>query len=451
METSLPPGSLSDVLARLREANLAVTRAYPGQAEGRQPVHTVYGGAHLFRADSARKLGALALRALDEHAPDAGSFAAAMGLPHGEQLAADVLLRVREKLAREPVEDLRIDFEDGYGLRPAAEEDGHAVAAATELARGLAAGGLPPFCGLRIKSLGEETRERALRTLDLFVTALCRQSGGVLPAGFVVTLPKVTGAVQVSALSAALGALERALGLGDRALSLEIMIETTQAVFDADGRLAPRALVEAAGGRCVAAHFGTYDYTASCGVAAGEQRHDHPAADFARHAMQIALAGTGVRLSDGATVTMPVGPHRAPAAGRGPLSPAQLAENTEAVHRGWQLHFRNVSRSLSHGFYQGWDLHPAQLPARYAAVHAFFLQGVDEAAARLKNFVERAAQASLLGGAFDDAATGQGLLNYFLMAMNAGALTADEASLLTSLTPAQLRGRSFASLTATPA
>src|SRR5688500_8648545 len=101
METSLPPGSLfpaqlTDVLGRLREANLAVARRYPGDAGGRQPVHTVYGGAHLFRADAARKLGALALRALDEHGPDAASFARALGLVGGEPLAAEVYGRVRD-------------------------------------------------------------------------------------------------------------------------------------------------------------------------------------------------------------------------------------------------------------------------------------------------------------------------------------------------------------------
>ena len=133
----------------------------------RQPIHTVYGGAHLFKADTAKKLGATALKVMDEHLPDAQTLAAALGVAAG---AADrVHARVREKLQREPVEDFRLDFEDGYGNRPDAEEDGHAGSAAAEVAAGAKNGTLPPFIGIRIKNLGDELRERALRTAQLFL------------------------------------------------------------------------------------------------------------------------------------------------------------------------------------------------------------------------------------------------------------------------------------------
>jgi hypothetical protein len=113
------------------------------------------------------------------------------------------------------------------------------------------------------------------------------------------------------------------------------------------------------------------------------------------------------------------------------------------VHRAWRLHYEHVRQSLVNAYYQGWDLHPAQLVTRYAAVYGFFLEGLGAASERLRNFVQKAAQATLVGEVFDDAATGQGLLNYFLRAVNCGALTEDEALERSGLTLDELRGRSF--------
>ncbi len=415
-----------------------MTPSPAADAHARQPVHTVYGGAHLFRADSARKLGDLALRALDDAAPDAGAFAGALGLDPA--LADTVYARVRAKLAREPVEDFRIDFEDGYGNRPDAEEDATADAAALETARGLAAGTLPPFIGIRIKPLSRELERRATRTLDRFLRALVARTGTALPAGFVVTLPKVMVPEQVAACAALLGSLESDLGLASGAVKLELMVETPQAILDAEGRCPLPALVAAAEGRCVAAHFGVYDYTAALGITAAHQRMRHPACDLARGIMQVALAGTGVWLSDGATTVMPIAPHR-PDPGR-PLTPEQRAANRAGVFHGWRLHFEDVTHSLVNAFYQGWDLHPAQLPTRYAALYAFFGASLDTASLRLARFVERAAQATLVGDVFDDAATGQGLLNFFLRGLNCGAISEREA-LATGLTLEELASRSF--------
>jgi hypothetical protein len=439
MKRTLTPDQMRGVTERLRDANAAFTKKYPGESGRRQPVHTVYGGAHLFRADTARKLGAQALRALDEFAPDAAALAAAIGL--APALAEKVFPRVREKLAREPVEDFRLDFEDGYGNRPDDEEDGHAASAAREVAAGRAQGLLPPFLGIRIKPLTEELRERSLRTLDMFLTALVEKTVGELPENFVVTLPKVTLPEQVTALIGVLELLETSLKLGAGSLKIELMVEITHAIVNERGEIALPKLVDAARGRCVAAHFGTYDYTAACAITAAQQRMDHPACDFARSMMQVALAATGVWLSDGATNILPVPVHRA--SGGAALTPQQVEENRAAVHRAWRLHAAHIRHSLETGFYQGWDLHPAQLPTRFAAVYAFFLEGVDAASARLTNFVGKAAQATLVGEVFDDAATGQGLLNYFLRAMNCGALREDEAEKLSGLTPDELRSASF--------
>lgn len=391
----------------------------------RQPLHTVYGGAHLFKADTARRLGERALAALDQHGGPA-EFAAAFGLDVNASLARTIRDRVVSKLRREPVEDFRIDFEDGYGNRSDAEEDGHAAMAAAEVARGHREGSLPPYIGIRIKSLGGELRARAMRTLDQFVTTLASDSGEV-PATFVVTLPKITAVEQVSALADRLEDLEQRLTLPVGTLRLELMIETTESILDPRGACAIPGFIEASRGRCRGAHFGTYDYTASCQITAAHQHMTHSACDFAKHMMQVALASTSVWISDGATNVLPVG-------------------DRVTVHAAWRLHGSHVRHSLAGGFYQGWDLHPAQLPSRYAAVYAFFLEGLDAASARLRNFVEKAAQATLAGDVFDDAATGQGLLNYFLRALNAGAITEEEAVEGSGLTLEELKSRSFAAI-----
>jgi citrate lyase beta subunit len=472
MTKSLTEESLRNLTTKLRQANADFVKAYPGETGKRQPVHTVYGGAHLFKSDSAARLGALARRSLDQFAPDFMSFAKAIGLGGAEQLpdspeedgglsssletdreqvrqenksawlAHSIYNRVSEKLRREPVEDFRIDFEDGYGNRPDEEEDGHAASAASEVADGMLNTTLPPFIGIRIKPFNEELRARSMRTLDIFVSSLLERSGGKLPDNFVVTQPKITIPEQVTALVDVFELLEKQTGLAAGSLKMEMMIETTQSIINSRGEINLPRLLEAARGRCVAAHFGTYDYTASCSITAAHQHMMHPACDFAKHMMQVSFAGTGVWLSDGATNIMPVAPHRFSEGGP-PLTAEQIAENRATVHRAWRLHYDHVQHSLEGAFYQGWDLHPAQLPTRYAAVYAFFLESLDAASERLKNFVEKAAKATLVGDVFDDAATGQGLLNYFLRAINCGALTEEEAVELSGLTVAELRSGSF--------
>lgn len=470
MTTVLTDDLTRDMLARLSTANRAFAAAYPGDPTDRQPVHTVYGGAHLFAHDVAPRLGVAAKRLLAEWAPDFTTFARAIGLTGSERLpgvtaerqrltarlaedagavrraephaflAHTLYERVLEKLGREPVEDYRIDFEDGYGHRPDAEEDGHALACAEEVAKGMGAGTLPPFLGVRIKPFTEELRERGVRTLDLFVSTLLHRTRGRLPANFVVTLPKVTIPEQVGTLVSLFELIETQHQLPPMTLRCEFMVETPQSVIASDGTVPLHRFVAAAHGRCRGAHLGVYDYTASCNVTALYQNPAHPACAFARHVMQVALAGTGVTLSDGAVTIMPVPPHRAPEGGA--LTPVQLEANRAAVHGAWKTHYEDVRRALREAYYQGWDLHPGQLPTRHAAVVAFFLEGRDEAAGRLKQFVERAAQATLVGNVFDDAATGQGLLNFFLRGIACGALSEAEA-LATGLTIEELRGRSF--------
>ncbi len=455
-------------IERLENANQEFAEARPGSRPDRQPVHTVYGGAQLFKADTASKMGAIARKHLLEYAPDFVTFMHAFGLPGSHDVSRDLLAlsvdgsvdtlksqdrnawlgatvyrRVLEKLEREPVEDFRIDFEDGFGVRTSRVEDDEAIRAAGEAGVGYLQGSLPPFIGIRIKPLNEEYRSRSIRTLELFLGAFVEKTNGVLPENFVVTLPKISVPEQVWVLAGALDDLERQLGVPHKSVGIELMIETPASIFDRQGRVALPALIDAAEGRCTGAHFGVYDYTALLEITASFQRMGHDACDFARHMMQVALAGTGIWISDGATNIMPVAPHRAEAGHN--LTALQIRENQGSVFSAWKTAYDDILHSLRNGYYQGWDLHPAQLTARYAAVYTHFLSGFDTAAERLRSFVDKAAQATLVGNIFDDAATGQGLLNYFLRAVNSGAISMEEAA-ETGLTMDEFRSRSFAQI-----
>jgi citrate lyase beta subunit len=352
-------------------------------------------------------------------------------------LAYSVYNKIVQKLKTEPVEDFRIDFEDGFGNRPDDEEDATAVNAANELAIGMQNKTISPFIGIRIKPFTEDLKTRGVRTLDIFLTTLLEKTGGKLPENFIVMLPKVTIPEQVITMVRLFEILEKENNLTAGTLKMETMVEATQIVMDDEGRNPLMKIVRASEGRLIAAHFGTYDYTASCGITAKYQTMSHPVCDFAHHMTKVALGGTGIHLSDGATNVMPIGPHRGEN-----LTYEQLKENRESVYNAWRIGFNHTTHSLINGRYQGWDLNPAQLPMRYAATYNFFLSSYEDAVFRLKTFVERAAISTLTGDIFDDAATGQGLLNFFLKAMNCGAITEEEA-LATGLTLDEIRSRSF--------
>ena len=372
-----------DVL--LVDADRALQRDYPGERAGRQPVHTLYLPADRFDERSVHRVGRDAEQVLLEHAEE---FLAV--IDDDDELMARVLV----KLDSEPVEDLRIDFEDGYGDRGDAEEDEAATAAGAALAAAVEQGAAPPFSGVRIKSLDAATRRRGLRSLTRFLEAV-----GRIPEGFVVTLPKVTSVAQVEAMVVACERFEKEL---DGRLQFEVQVETPQSVLGPGGTVLLSPIVGAADGRLTAFHYGTYDYSAACGIAAGQQALDHPAADHAKAVMQVAAAGTGVRLSDGSTNRLPVGDQLVP---------------------GWQEHLRLVRRSLERGFYQGWDLHAAQLPTRYAATYAFFRDGFDAAARRLRAYVGRSESTVL-----DEPATARALSDFVIRGLDCGAL--DEAEVV---------------------
>ncbi len=466
MKFSINDKDKTNVFEPLQKANLAFQKIYPGDKPERQPVHTVYGGANLFKSDTTVKMGDVALRNLMTYAPDFVTLANVLKLqgyehlPHLEKdiqdlteymdntseaerkknvawLSYSIYKKIVSKLKREAVEDFRIDFEDGFGNRPDEEEDATAENAALELALAMKNKTLSPFVGIRIKPFTEDHRNRGVRTLDIFLTTLLKETDGKLPANFIVMLPKVTITEQVIALVKFFEIIEKENGLASGTLKMETMVEATQIIMDDEGKNPLMKIIRASEGRMLAAHFGTYDYTASCGITAKYQTMDHPVCDFAHHMTKVALGGTGIFLSDGATNIMPIGPHRGDN-----LSFEQLQENTDTVHHAWKKGYDHIRHSLWNGFYQGWDLNPAQLPMRYAATYNFFLSSYDDAVHRLKTFVDRAAISTLTGDIFDDAATGQGLLNFFLKAMNCGAITEEEA-LVTGLTLDEIRSRSF--------
>ena len=407
----------------LTAANQKLAARYRGDPTGRQPVHTFIGGADTFTHDAAQRAGRQALDTLNAFASTPQSLARLLELPDSiPGLAATVRARVVEKLTREPIEDYRLDFEDGYGNRSDTEEDRHAEAAAVEVANGLQAGTLPPFIGIRIKPMSRELHKRSLRTLNIFVTTLVK-AARTLPPNFAITATKVMAPAHVTAVADACSALERKLKLAKRTIALELMIETPQSIIGPDGGIALPALVAAGKGRVRGAHFGVYDYTALCGITAAWQHPRHLACDFAREMMRVSLAQTGVMLADGSSNLLPIPPH---------------------VQTAWKRHFEDVTHSLVNGFFQGWDLHPAHLPTRYAAVYAFYLAARPAATIRMNNFFTKAAKA---GAAFDDAATGQALVNFFNRGLSCGAITMKEA-METGLTESELDGRSFRAILA---
>jgi citrate lyase beta subunit len=410
--TSLAGAISEEISTSLAPVDAELERRYPGDPGTRQPVHTVYVPGDVFAADTIRTWGDRALAALDEHAPDAASFAAVLGL--SDDLAEPVHARVRAKLEREPVEDLRVDFEDGYGPRPDAEEDEAAARAARLIAEAYEKGTAAPYMGIRMKCMEAPVRDRGIRTLDIFLTGLMEAGG--LPDGLVLTLPKVTYAEQVTAMVRLLEAFEKARGLEQGRIGFEIQIETSQSILATDGTATVARMIQAAEGRATGLHYGTFDYSACLGVSAAYQASDHPAADHAKAIMQVAAAGTGVRVSDGSTNVLPVGP-------------------TAKVHDAWRLHYGLTRRALSRAYYQGWDMHPGHIPTRYAAVFAFYREGFEQAAARLARYANRAG-----GDVMDEPATAKALSGYLLRGLDCGALDIAEVARATGLTRTDLEG-----------
>ncbi|GAA2395152.1 DUF6986 family protein [Dactylosporangium salmoneum] len=349
----------------------------PGQADVRpvrEPSHTAYVPADRFSASTVGDWAAEARALVRDH-----------GSPPFPGAIVEMILA---KLVTEPIEDLRVDFEDGYGTRPDEEEDAHAAAAGAVLRADA-----PPFFGLRVKSLEPATVRRAARTLDAFLTAL-----GPPPETFVVTFPKATSAGHADAAVLLCRQLEHAHGLTEGVLRFELQVEAPQAILGADGRCPLPDMIVRSHGRLTGLHYGTYDYSTALGIAPAYQSLEHPVADHAKAVMQVAAAGTGVHVSDGSTNVIPAG-------------------DTAAVHRAWALHARLVRRSLERGIYRGWDLHPGHLVTRWGATYEFYRDGVEEASIRLGHYLGRRVR-----GHLDEPATARAMAAFLLRGLHCGAL-----------------------------
>lgn len=411
---AVAPGLTESLLDRIDDdlsaTDTFLAGAYPGEDGRRQPVHTVYVPADRYTPELPRQWGEEAVALVEEHG---GIHALCAELGLDAELTAEVADRVTAKLLTEPIEDLRLDFEDGYGDRGQQREDSDCAQAAGALAEALETGSAPAAVGIRFKCFEQPTRRRGIRTLDLFLAALLERRG-TLPPGLVLTLPKVSTVSQVEAMVQVCGALEATFGLDPGVLGFEIQVETPQLILGADGRAPVAAALHAGGGRVTSLHYGTYDYSASLQIAAEYQSADHPAADHAKQVMQLAVAGTGVHLSDGSTNIVPVG-------------------DPEQVRSAWRLHFGLVGRALRRGFYQGWDMHPGHLPTRYLATFAFYRQGFSRAARRLGDYVSRTGS-----GVLDEPATARALARFLQRGQACGAVEESELIAGAHLDTAQL-------------
>ncbi len=337
----------------------------------RVPVHVFYGGAHLFRQGLFRKMGERAL-----------GLPEAVGLP----------VKVREKLEREPIEDFRIDFEDGFGYRSESEEEEAATRAGMEFARMSNAGELPLRIGIRPKA----DYRRAWHTLETF---LKYATGAALPKKLIVTQPKIEKAEDAKRWREMLEKAEARFSLPGMTLRHEILVEHPGAVRCLSD------IVKACENRLDAAHFGCYDYLSAMQVPAPAQTLDHPYATLARWTMQQVMTPLGVAVSDGAYTQLPTG------------------SDDGARQAALAGHKKQVLRALGEGLYCGWDLHPGQLLSRYTALHEYFDQHLPEMRRRYRAFLDARTQATLAGTQFDDAATVEGLLVFLRRGMSCGAFT----------------------------
>ncbi|MCS3493774.1 citrate lyase beta subunit [Arthrobacter sp. JUb119] len=407
MSNTFDESTLASVEAKLAATDRLLETSYPGDTGARQPIHTVYVPGDKYTVDLPERWGHNAV-ATAGGLIGLSALAAKLKLAEPERLAE----LVGAKLASEPIEDLRLDFEDGYGNRTDAEEDAAVLAAADSVSAAVAAGKAPACIGIRFKCFEAPTRARGIRTLDLFITRLL--ANGPLPEGLRLTLPKVTTVAQVESMVYLAEKLEEAHGLEAGRIRFEVQVETPQVILAANGTHPVAQLIASGKGRVSSLHYGTYDYSASLGVAAGYQSMEHPVADFAKDVMQVAVAGTGVELSDGSTNIIPAG-------------------DPENIAAAWELHARLVSRHLSRGIYQGWDMHENQLVTRYLATFAFFREGLQAAGTRLRNYVHQINSAIM-----DEPATARALARYIHRGVACGAVSADEVTELAQITLPEL-------------
>ena len=311
-------GLTAEVDALLVDADEAFAKQYPGTGSERGPIQTLYVAAGDFHDEYVREAGREAEQLLLEHAEE---FLRVLG-------GDDALMgRVLDKLATEPVEDLRIDFAEP--ARDDATEEARISEAALAWGVAAEAGALGPCGGIRVPGLGAPDRTRSIRTVGRFLDVL-----GEIPEGFVVTVPSVTTIAEIEAMVRLADLIEKDL---DGRLAFEVQLEGPQAVLGPQGSVLVSKMIHHAEGRLRSVHLVPDGF-------GGERLADH-----ALTLVRAATHGTGVRVADGSTLAVPP---------------------PESVVDGWQTHLDGVRHALVRGFVQGRDSHSSQLPTRYAATFA---------------------------------------------------------------------------------
>ncbi len=421
----------SDNLSKIMQRISAESPSFPIKS---QPMHTVYGGAHLFTESTPDKVAQIASGYFSKYISNPQQLADIFGITE-DSITHELFDRIILKLNSAALEDYRVDFEDGYGSRTDDEEDSAAVKATLEAAKAHTAGRLPKFFGFRVKPLTKISAGRSLKTLDIFLSNFFTNINS-LPENFIITIPKIENVEQCAVFNEVISEFERKLKLPDNYLKTELMIELPGALYSPSGAFMLPELIKASGTRILGLHFGIYDFTSSIQIPAPSQSYTHPACDEVRFLMQCAGNLYPVSISDGATSFLPLELYKSPA------SENEKVLNKANVAKAWKLHFDNVLHSVHYGTFQGWDLHPSQIPARIAALQYYFLRNKLQTLDRLKRFVEQAAQATHKGGVFDDAATGQGLLNFVRRGYDCGALSESDI-ISTGLTLEDISGKTF--------
>lgn len=393
-----------------------------------KPLHTLYGGAHLFRRDSLSKIQKIMQRYRDTYLKSPESIAILLttieDMEPGSidpELFETLFSLLRNKIETMPIEDYRIDFEDGYGYHSDSDEDATAISSAQEAALAFTGNAIPPFFGFRIKSFSGKDRKRALNTLDLFLGAFLDKSSGKLPDNFLITLPKIETLEEIESFNETLSEMEFRAGLKLGTLKTELMIEEPKLLYFRSGVSQLPEVLAVAGERCQGLHIGIYDYLSSFQVPSSFQTYTHPLVDDLRIRLLHVTHGTEVAVVDGVTNILPTEPHR-----KSDLTANEMDDNMGSVFYGWNAHYRHVTHSLKFGISQGWDIHPAQTIARYIAVYKHLLETKPSALDRMKRFSAIATKPNQSGGVFDDAATVRGLLVYFKRALSLGIVSTEE-------------------------
>ena len=322
--------------ARLESTDQLLETRFPGDDGRRQPVHTVYVPADRYHPDLPAQWGAAAAACVEARR-DRGGLAAPPGWIDGSPPRSP--LASCAKLAAEPIEDLRLDFEDGYGPRPDDEEDARRRGDGEPLADA-APPGPRRRCRPAVQVLrGADPPPRATHPRP--VPRHPARRPAACPTGWSSRCPRSARSSQVAGHGRRSAGGSRRRRTPRRSLRFEIQVETPQLIIGADGT---RPVAAADPRRWRAGHRPALRHLRLQRLAAASPRPtrpcDHPAADFAKQ-----VDAGGRRRHRGA----PVRRLHQRAAGR---RPAQ-------VHAAWRLHAGLVRRALERGFYQGWDLHPA--------------------------------------------------------------------------------------------